>query len=344
MSAAEFCVVRVFMNVRLATDADRERWNAYLDMHQDVPPFARYEWRDVMESAYRTPTYFFLAEDASGSINGVCATYVTKPWKGNSVLYSMRFGLLVNSKEFGAVLLKHIEQFFLQERIGSYLLTSGYKQSAPDTLVSVKKTLVLDIAGSEEALWSGLHNKTRNMIRKAERSGLHIEYGFNNLEAFYRIYVQRMLEKGVLIHPMEFFERIAEKCAAFAELLLVKHGDIPVGGMLLLMGKQSALYPYQASLQEGERFASNQLLIWEAMRICQRRGIQTLDMGESREGGSVYQSKVNFGGTPRDVYYYSSHYGPTSKFSAMPAFIFAKAPLWIRRRIGPWIKRQGRII
>src|SRR3989338_8904241 len=206
-----------------------------------------------------------------------------------------------------------------------------------DRSAQVKKTVVMELASSADEMWKGLRNKTRNMLRKAKNAGLTIECGFENLDAFYRIYARRMLEKKVPIHSIGFFKHVAKELDGCTQLLVATHNGVPVGGMLLLMGTHTALYPYQSSTSEGERYGANQLLVWEAMRFCLARDITTLDMGESKEGGSVYQSKINFGGISKDLYYYTFQDGHSSKFSELPGFIFAHVPVRIRGTIGPWI-------
>lgn len=203
---------------------------------------------------------------------------------------------------------------------------------------------MMDLSDSEKEMWNALRNKTRNMIRKAQNAGLIVELGFQHLEAFYRIYAKRMLEKGVLIHSQYFFEAIADHLKDSATLLTVKDKGKVVGGMLFLYGQRSAIYPYQASLKQGEQLASNQLLIWEAMRLCQEHGMKMLDMGESSEGSPVYRSKINFGGITKDVYYYSFRQMSSSKFSALPLFLFIHSPLCVREKMGPRLKQKGRII
>lgn len=340
------------MEVRIATESDREPWNQYIDAHSEVPPLARYEWCDILEHSHRVQTFFFLAEDDRGTVRGICATYVTKPLGAKQMLYSLRFGLLADDETAGQALVSHIRNFCSTQGIGAYLVTSGYKNviaSEPqgergDPVTMTRKTVVLDILDSEEKMWNALRNKTRNMIRKAQNAGLIVERGFENLNAFYRIYARRMIEKEVPIHNQHFFLAIGEALKDNALLLVAKDKWKIVGGLLLLYGKRSAIYPYQASLKQGEHLASNQLLIWEAMRFCRERGVSKLDMGESREGSPVYQSKINFGGTPRDLYYYSFGDVSQSKLSALPLFLFIHAPLLARKKIGPWIKQQGRIM
>lgn len=329
------------MNIRLATDVDRNRWNAYADS-SDTPPLARYEWRNILEKTYSVATYFFIAQDEQGVVKGICPTYVSKLWGGKSMLYSLRFGLLADDETIRAVLLSHIQQFCYENQIASYLVTSGYVDSISNA--RIKKTIIMKIADEEEELWNSLRNKTRNMIRKAQHAGIHIKRGFENLEEFYRVYVQRMLEKGVPIHRLDFFTNIVKALPDNAELLCAMHERRLVGGLLLLIGKKTSIYPYQASLREGEQLASNQLLIWEAMRYCRERGIAALDMGESTEGSTVYQSKINFGGKPKEVYYYHTIGEPASSPLPFVSKMFPYLPSVLKTKVGIWLKKQGRLL
>lgn len=260
------------------------------------------------------------------------------------MLYSLRFGLLTDDERTFTALLEHIEAFSSERGMASHLASSGYIKWESGMRPLIKKTLVMNTAGSEEVLWNAFRNKTRNMIRKAQNAGLQVERGFENLDIFYRIYTRRMLGKNIPIHSLNFFKHIAKELKGSADLFVAKQGNVLMGGMVVFFGKRTALYPYQASSPEGERFAANQFLIWEAMRFCQKHGITTLDMGESKEGSPVYQSKLNFGGIPREVYYYSGGVESSSKLFSLSQSVFAHAPFLVRKKIGPWIKRQGRII
>ena len=86
-----------------------------------------------------------------------------------------------------------------------------------------------------------------------------------------------------------------------------------------------------------------------------------LDMGECVVDGSVYLFKKNFGGQPRDVYYFSSDadlatkrgfniltYGVQAAVGRMASksasLIEQTSPQWVRSKVENWIKSKGRII
>jgi hypothetical protein len=97
-------------------------------------------------------------------------------------------------------------------------------------------------------------------------------------------------------------------------------------------------------------------LNWAAMKRCAERGVGILDMGESRKGSPVFQSKANFGGTPRDVFYYKVGRRAARSFggallgqagriaNVADAWLASQAPLPIRRRFAERKMARGRLM
>lgn len=351
------------MNIKLATDQDRQVWDDYVEKSSAVSPLNFYVWRNILSKSYQAETFFFIAQDQNHKIVGVCPSYVIKGMDGRRRMYGLRFGFIADNSEASNLLLFYIKDFCAQRGIIPQALTSGYSRVSPPENFRevVKKTLVLRLGADEKIMWEGLRNKTRNMIRRAERSKLTIARGFQHLDDFYRIYASRMMDKGVHAQAYCFFSNIAEYLKDSTELLVAKQNNKVIAGMLLMFGKQNALYPYQACASGAEQYAPNQLLIWEAMRLCSKRGIEQLDMGESTEGGSVYQSKINFGGDARDIYYLKpknekhGFHGATL-FFMFPLAIYARiiqrcaiialkvCPFNWRVKFSAWLKKRDRII
>ena len=145
-------------------------------------------------------------------------------------------------------------------------------------------------------MWSGLRDKTRNMIRRADRSEVAVVSGPEHVPALYRHYRDNMARLGVTMHAQAFFTETVQRLGSRAEVLVAMHDGKPIGSMLLLLGQDFACFPVQNVIFAARSLAPVQKLNWEAMRLCAGRGIRRLDMGESREGSPVYRSKVNFGG------------------------------------------------
>ena len=348
------------MKVRLATEADSRRWDEYLDSAPSNAPLNRYAWKEVLERSYGVRVRFLIASNDGGDICGVLPTYSTGDFVGTTRVYSLRFGLVADSDDVANALLSHLSDLCEENGAASTLVTSGYTRRDTQLQEIRKTTILMDLAQSEEAEWKSLRDKSRNMIRKGCASNLVAEKGFHNLQDFYDIYCAVMLRKGIPIQSLHFFRTVVETLRAQSELIVAKRDDRVIGGLLILFGKDVAIYPWQCSLPESQQYATNQFLLWEAIKACLQRRMLKLDMGECVEGGSVYLFKKNFGGRPQDIYYYAGEppgragNGRRSKpararalgylNSQIGRMLTQRSPLWLRRKAGPRVRSRGRIL
>lgn len=345
--------------VRFATDADAHRWDAYLDRVPLSSPLCRYGWLKVLERSYGVTTLGFIAEDGEGSIVGLLPAYVVSDFRGRNWLYSLKFGLVADDGEAARQLMDGEQGYCSQHGIARGLIHAGYSDLDTPFAQIKKNTLALEVEDSEKAEWESLRSKTRNMIRKARQNDLVVERGFDNLPDFYDIYCTDMLDKGLGIHPFSFFQAIAYELSDDSELIVARHDGRAIAGILVAFAKDAATYPFNVSLKDSHQYAPNSLLLWEALMACVERGVSLLDMGESGEGSSVYRFKKNFGGTPRDVFYYVTEAPPMRNgidldflrgvviglpMSHAARMVSTRGPRWVRRRVNPWVRSKGRIL
>lgn len=340
------------MAIIIASGRDREKWDDFIKSF-DYPPLNNYAWKEVLEKTYKLKTFFFIALDSKNCIRGVLPTYINEDFKNRKRLYSLRYGLMADKNDTYNELLSYLKQFCKENNIVSNLITSGYQRIETDFQMIAKKTIVLELAHTEEDTWNRLKDKTRNLIRKSVKSGLTAERGFHNLRRFYNIYSLGMIEKEVSILSYIFFENITRKMPDNAELIVARKGNEIIAGILVLFSYPTAVYHFQASLKDYRSYAPNQFLIWEAIKSCIARGIPKLDMGESIEGGNVYLFKINFGGIPKDIYYYTdkeniaeSKSGHIKKIGSLSFLnnIQRISPFWAKKKISIFLKSKGRII
>ncbi len=292
------------ITVREACECDGTAWNDFLDTIPESSPLARYEWRRVLEAAYGVPTRFLVAERGR-RIVGVLGGYEVRNWLGARRFYSLRCGLVAPEQEVAGALLAQVESLAVAHRWSDVLVTSGTVPLVGLQTNAIKKTLQLTLDEDEARMWASLRAKTRNMIRRAERAGLVVAAGAHYVGALYEHYIANMLRLRVTPHSRAFFEETVRAFGPSVDVLVALHNGEPVASMLICYGRDTACYPYQNVRLEYRKSAAIQLLNWEAMRRAAAHGARVLDMGESREDSPVFRSKVNFGGVPRDVYYYA---------------------------------------
>lgn len=342
---------------------DQSKWDQYLTGFPLMFPYNYYSWRTVLEESYGIQSHYYLVENEQKQLCGVLPFYIAKTVKGKPQLYGMRYGLIGNDNQVRMAQLRFIQDYVQENRVIHYTVPAGLEAVNDSALSQVKHTLMIPLRENQEETWNSLRDKTRNMIRKGEKAGLSIEAGSHNTGEFYMIYAAYMKSLGVFFHSQKFFDSVLKHLQHNAELICAKLGNEVIGGTLLLYGTNVACYPYQAVKVEHRNLAPVQFMNWDMMKRCHARGMQWLDMGESKVDSPVYQSKINFGANPYELHYYTSDCtsingdasaepeqdvensakSPLSPLSIIN-WVHQHSPLWFTKRFSPWMRKTGRII
>jgi CelD/BcsL family acetyltransferase involved in cellulose biosynthesis len=142
----------------------------------------------------------------------------------------------------------------------------------------------VDLARPEGELWSGFCGSARQNIKKAQRNGVRVRASqqLHDLHVFYKMHCHvRKSKYRLLPQPFAFFEHLH---ASFAEsggltVLLAEVDGAPAAGTVFLEYGDTLYYKFNASVDRG--MCPNDLLVWEGIRIGQRRGLKLLDFGAS---------------------------------------------------------------
>lgn len=348
------------INVRYASDSDAGDWDQFVDSFDDVPPLCKYAWKHILSEQFEVETKFLLAVDKNKKIVGILPTYIVKNIRGEERLYSLHRGLLSSNKKSIQALLKKIKEINTERKLNDIQFSTPSKIEGYEGCLTIKKSLVLHLAPTIDDSWKDLRSKTRNMIRKSRMNHLVAERGNQNLREFYNIYTSRLLNIGVPIHNFSLLKNISEKFSNESELIVARLGNKVIGGIYIFFGKDCSMYPFQATIDGYKQLAVTQFLIWEACKRSLERGIRLIDMGESRLESPVYRSKLNFGGIPKDIYYYSStqkNFSSSHQFKSetttkntkilyplIHEYLVNNSPMWVRRKYGLWRRTQGRLL
>jgi hypothetical protein len=142
----------------------------------------------------------------------------------------------------------------------------------------------VDLARPELEIWDGFLRAACQNIRKAERSGVKVRASqeLHDLHVFYEMHCHvRKSKYRLLPQPFAFFENLHASFAKNENLtvLLAEVDGSPVAGTVFLECGGTLYYKFNASLERG--LCPNDLLVWEGIKIGQRRGLKLLDFGAS---------------------------------------------------------------
>ena len=129
--------------------------------------------------------------------------------------------------------------------------------------------------------------RVQQMIKKAERSGLHLEIANNadDFDAFEDLQAETRHRQGSPTYPRGFFRIMFEELASAngIQLHLALLEGTPVAGIVFLFHRETAIYGYGASKNSRDvwRMGANQLAMWSAISEAHNRGFRRVEFGTS---------------------------------------------------------------
>jgi peptidoglycan pentaglycine glycine transferase (the first glycine) len=179
--------------------------------------------------------------------------------------------------------------------------------------IQPRRTLIIDLAGDEQALLMRMKQKTRYNIRLAQKKGIVVRPS-SDLELFYRLMEKTGQRDRFGVHSLDYYRHAYElfSLRGECELLLAELQGQPLAALMVFTHGLRAWYFYGASSEEHREAMPTYLLQWEAMRWARERGCREYDLWgvpdadeatleanfEQRKDGlwGVYRFKRGFGG------------------------------------------------
>ncbi len=177
----------------------------------------------------------------------------------------------------------------------------------PARAIQPVRTILLDLAPSEETLLARMKEKWRYNLRLAARKGVTVRVGQSaeDVRAWYKLLQTTSERDKFRIHTLEYYLQAWQIFATCnrARLLLAEYqGQLLAGIFVALLAKQ-ALYLYGASANEQRHLMPNYLLQWEAIRWARQQGATLYDFwgipatnDEDEDMAGVYRFKRGWGG------------------------------------------------
>jgi len=159
-----------------------------------------------------------------------------------------------------------------------------------------RPTVYVDLTQSDAEIWAGFQGRNRTSIRKATASGITVvEEGVAGIDEFTRVYQSEMHRKGAKGHYLferGTFELLAEELGEGFLLFLAYHEETPIGGGVVMRGNSVAHDFLRATRPEFWTLQPNNLLLFEEIKSCRRRGDRVFDLQGGRPG--VFEFKRAF--------------------------------------------------
>ncbi|MBI3160778.1 MAG: peptidoglycan bridge formation glycyltransferase FemA/FemB family protein [Chloroflexi bacterium] len=204
----------------------------------------------------------------------------------------------------------------------------------PAAAIQPRRTIVVDLRGTEDDLLARMKQKTRYNIRLAEKKGVVVRPS-DDVGLFTRMIEVTGERDGFGVHSAAYYLRAYQlfQPGGMSELLVAETEGRPLAALMVFALGRRAWYLYGASTDEQRHLMPTYLLQWEAMRWARARGCESYDLYgvpdvdeetlerefPSRSDGlwGVYRFKRGFGGeVKRSVGAWDRVYNPVLYLAA----------------------------
>ncbi|OOM77940.1 FemAB family protein [Clostridium puniceum] len=169
-----------------------------------------------------------------------------------------------------------------------------------------RTTVYLDLTKGIQAIWKeDIKSKNRNMIRKAEKNGLVVENS-DDYEEFQSIYSKTMdkVEANDYYYFNENYYKQIKNSDNYI-LLNVKQNDMVIASAIFIKYGKFFHYHLAGSLKEYLKFAPNNLLLWEAIKLACSSGAKMFHFGGGLSDcidDKLFKFKSSFSKNTTDFY------------------------------------------
>lgn len=295
-------------------------WDDLVD-EAALPPQSYYAWKPHLEKVFGVSVFALLILNGDRA-TGFCMFYVNP---NNRTAYSCQYGFFAKDEASAQALLQEVLKICDHHKIPQTLITSGSSAYVLECASESKTSLYLPLGyEDDEALWLSLPKKTKNMVRKAQKSEYELETDWQLLKKFYGVYTDRFIEKKVGIKPLQHFQALKEDFGDRVTLLSATKNGEYLGGSIFVSGAEIVSYAFNASDMAASNNGVNNMLMWEAMKMFRAQGKTYIDLSESKLDSPVYKykSRLSKDIEAKTIFYYDFLKADQGNFSVPPSQSF----------------------
>lgn len=230
------------------------------------------------------------------------------PYGYGGVLFEVSDGSTVSEvsndrlKAFWTAYVEKMKELNIVDNFVRYhpVLANAVPMKEVSEVIDLGKTVAMDLA-SEEVIWTNIHSKNRNMIRKAEKNGIEIHHAHDmSLFAdFIRIYNATMDKDNAeeyYYFGEEFYKSIHEDLDGNYEMFYATLDGQIIAMSIMLFANKQMHYHLSGSMMEYRNLAPSNLLLYKAAVWGSEQGYKTFHLGGGVGSGedNLYKFKAAF--------------------------------------------------
>ncbi len=325
---------------------DEAGWDAFVLEQPRATFFHQIGWKRVLEATFGYPACYLVAE-RDGEMCGILPMFACRSIRGQLGLYSLPHTVYggpvgVDAAVEQAMLARVIE---MSEELGTHSVEFRNRHAtllempALDGFVTFEK----ELPASPEDVYRTFPKKAREMINQArKRHKLEADFA-GDLGAFYPLLADSYRNLGTPVFPKSFFAAMLREFAPTSSILIVRHQDDPIAGVLSMEFRNTMMPIYSGEAAGAGRLKPNNFKYFRLMEYAVDRNLGRFDFGRSRlSNQGVVKFKVRQGFEAEALPYQTlvptpSGIDPNRGIFAKVRRVWRKLPRPVARMAGPAI-------
>ena len=293
--------------VRIVERLNDSTWNEYVDRHPSGSIFHRAEWKKVFD-VYHLPTNW-LAAVRGKQVVGILPVVRQRSLLFGNQLVSLPWfdaaGVLADDSEAQTALVEQALFLARAERIPTVQLRQLESFNLSPHVRTDKVLMRLSLSDDPQELWKNFSPKVRNQVRKAQKAGLVVHSGGEELlDDFYRVYSTNMRDLGSPAHHREFFQAVFDAFTDESRIHVVRHADSAVGAGFTMANGDCLEIPWASSLRTYNKLCVNHVMYWHILEQACGGSFRRFHFGRSSRDSGTYHFKKQWGAEPVPLYWY----------------------------------------
>ena len=331
-------------------EGDAATWNGFVREQAGWTNCHLHEWRTIIERVFGHECLYLAARSATGELVGVLPLVRVKSRLFGHYLVSMPFlnyGGPLGEPDTVRALVDAAVARAVADRVSLLELRSRIPLPIELPVSHRKITVLLDLPAREpERLFKSLDAKVRSQVRRAQKEGVTVRFGRDQVEPFFRVFSRHMRDLGTPTQPLGLFEAIAAAFPDDAWFACAYLGDEPIAGGAGFRWANEVEITWASALREHSRIAPNMLLYWAFLERATREGAELFNFGRCTPDGGTHRFKRQWGSRDEQLWWYqrSSRPGASTPSPDDGAYswgprMWRRLPAPIATAIGPRIVR-----
>lgn len=328
------------------------RWNHLLKHLEDHSPSRRLEWLTILQQGLSHRPVLLEAKRGTETLGMLPLEFLQSRLFGKFLValpYLNVGGIAALEAEAAIELINAAAH--LSDELDVRHLELRHEVRIPHSAFNHELTekvhMRLALPTTAEELWKSIGPKVRNQVRKAEKEGIVIAWGREELvHEFYTIYSHNMRDLGTPVFGRGLFEAILKYLGESAEICVAHLRGKTLAAALLIHGDRTTEVPSASSLRRWNHLNANMLVYWHLLKRSIERGQAIFDFGRSSAGSNTYRFKSQWGAAPHPALwqYYVRHGNvsemrPNHPKNQRRIAVWKRLPVWFTRLAGPPIVR-----